>query len=100
MCAINDAKLKVTDQNVSDINGVEPFRGKSGSVSFIGLTHQLIEEGKLVSTPFKENRSLLWVVGPIALISSILIPQFFGLFSEELLKDVVLTGIIFQSIIF
>ncbi|CAI9281754.1 unnamed protein product [Lactuca saligna] len=97
MCAINDAKLKVTDQNATDMNGVEPFRGKSGSVSFIGLTHQLVEEDKLVSTPFKENRSLLWVVGPIALISSILIPQFFGLMSEELLKDVVLTEIVFTA---
>lgn len=101
VCAINDAKsegkLNVTDKSITDINGVEPFGGKSGSVSFIGLTHQLIDEGKLVSSPFKESRSLLWVVGPIAVIASIMIPQFFGLISEDLLKDVVLTEIVFTA---
>ncbi|KAI3522042.1 hypothetical protein L1887_11520 [Cichorium endivia] len=101
MCAINDAKsdvnLKAMNKNVTKIDGVEPFGGKSGSVSFIGLTHQLIDEGKLISTPFKESRSLLWVIGPIALISSILVPQFFGLISEDLLKDVVLTEIVFTA---
>ncbi|KAJ9567499.1 hypothetical protein OSB04_003465 [Centaurea solstitialis] len=100
-CAINDtksdAKPKATDQKVSVSDVVEPFGGKSGSVSFIGLTHQLVEEGKLVSTPFKESRSLLWIVAPIAIISSILIPQFFGIISDELLKDVVLTEIVYTA---
>lgn len=98
VCAINDNKSEaitvVTNQKVSNADGVEPFGGKSGSVSFIGLTHQLVEEGKLVSTPFKESRSLLWVVAPIALISSVLLPQFFGILSNDLIQDVVLTGIV------
>lgn len=56
----------------------EPFRGKSGSVSFGGLTHQSVEESKLVSSPFKENTgSLLWVLAPVALISSLVVPQVF-----------------------
>ncbi|KAL8058925.1 hypothetical protein ABFX02_03G054300 [Erythranthe guttata] len=58
--------------------GEEPFRGKSGSISFGGLSHQSVEESKLVSAPFKEKSgSLLWVLAPVALISSIVIPQFF-----------------------
>ncbi|KAK1422232.1 hypothetical protein QVD17_25199 [Tagetes erecta] len=96
VCAINNTNSKansnVKDQKVANIDGVE-FGGKSGSVSFVGLTHQLVEEGKLVSSPFKESRSLLWVVAPIALISSILIPQFFALLSNDLIQDVVLTEI-------
>ncbi|MFS7999044.1 hypothetical protein Hanom_Chr12g01161361 [Helianthus anomalus] len=52
----------------------------------------MVEEGKLVSAPFQESRSLLWVVAPIALISSVLIPQFFGILSTDLIQDVVLTG--------
>ncbi|XP_021896443.1 uncharacterized protein LOC110813557 isoform X2 [Carica papaya] len=70
-------------------NGVEPFRGKSGSVSFYGLTHQLVEEGKLVSAPFQEDKgSLLWVLAPVALISSLVFPQFFlGSAIEAWLKE-------------
>ncbi|KAJ0834845.1 hypothetical protein HanRHA438_Chr16g0748301 [Helianthus annuus] len=96
VCAIFDANskgdLSVKDQKVTNVDGVEPFGGKSGSVSFVGLTHQMVEEGKLVSAPFQESRSLLWVVAPIALISSVLIPQFFGILSTDLIQDVVLTG--------
>ncbi|XP_068657175.1 uncharacterized protein [Aristolochia californica] len=55
----------------------ESFRGKSGIVSFSGLTNELLEERKLVSSPFKDGTgSLLWIVGPIALISSLVLPQF------------------------
>ncbi|GFQ04209.1 hypothetical protein PHJA_002564800 [Phtheirospermum japonicum] len=58
--------------------GSDPFRGKSGSVSFGGLSHQSVEESKLVSAPFKEESgSLLWVLAPVALISSLIVPQFF-----------------------
>ncbi|KAJ0680835.1 hypothetical protein HanPI659440_Chr16g0628821 [Helianthus annuus] len=99
VCAIFDANskgdLSVKDQKVTNVDGVEPFGGKSGSVSFVGLTHQMVEEGKLVSAPFQESRSLLWVVAPIALISSVLIPQFFGILSTDLIQDVVLTEIIY-----
>ncbi|GJS96025.1 hypothetical protein Tco_0802993 [Tanacetum coccineum] len=95
--AINDTKsegnLNVTDRKVNKVVGFEQFGGKSGSVSFIGLTHQLVDEGKLVSSPFKESRSLLWIVAPIALISSVLLPQFFGILSTDLIQDVVLTGL-------
>ncbi|KAJ0230778.1 Uncharacterized protein HA466_0304940 [Hirschfeldia incana] len=57
----------------------ELFRGKSGSVSFNGLTHQLVEESKLVSGPFQEEDkgSFLWVLAPAVLISSLILPQFF-----------------------
>ncbi|EPS72835.1 hypothetical protein M569_01922 [Genlisea aurea] len=50
--------------------GAEPFRGKSGSVSFIGLTHQSVDEGKLMTSPFREDSgSLLWVLAPAASVS-------------------------------
>nr|XP_043615398.1 uncharacterized protein LOC122587329 [Erigeron canadensis] len=100
-CAVNDStsevNSKVTDKKVSKVDGIEPFGGKSGSVSFIGLTHQMVEEGKLVSSPFKESRSLLWIVAPIALISSVLLPQFLGMLSNDLLQDVVLTEIVYTA---
>lgn len=69
--------------------GVEPFRGKSGSVSFHGLTHQLVEEAKLESAPFEKDKgSYLWLLAPAALISSLILPQFFlGNAVEAYLKN-------------
>ena len=105
VCAANsnpDAKLALSGREGSDSgvpvsgsNGVEPFRGKSGSISFYGLTHQLVEEGKLQSAPFKEEKgSLIWVLAPIALISSLILPQFFLANAiEDILQDVLLVGI-------
>ncbi|KAJ7966688.1 tRNA-processing ribonuclease BN [Quillaja saponaria] len=74
----------------------EPFRGKSGSVSFHGLTHQLVEEGKLMSAPFQEDKgSFLWVLAPVAFISSLILPQFFlGNAIEAFLKDEILIEIV------
>ncbi|GAB2291344.1 hypothetical protein Dimus_025602 [Dionaea muscipula] len=55
--------------------GFEPFRGKSGSVSFHGLTYQSVEESQLISSPFKlDDGSFLWLVAPAALISALLLP--------------------------
>lgn len=78
------------------VNGLEPFHGKSGSVSFYGLTHQSVEEGKLESAPFKQDESsYLWVLAPVAFISSLILPQFFigtivgGFFNDLILKDIV-----------
>ncbi|CAI9763685.1 unnamed protein product [Fraxinus pennsylvanica] len=70
----------------------EPFRGKSGSVSFGNITHHSVEESQLVSAPFKENSgSLLWVLAPVALISSLVVPQFFVVNAvEDFLKNEVL----------
>ncbi|GAB4852042.1 hypothetical protein Ancab_016235 [Ancistrocladus abbreviatus] len=62
----------------SNFSGVEPFQGKPGSVSFRGLSYQLVEERKLESSPFKEGTgSLLWAVAPVALISSLVLPPLF-----------------------
>lgn len=78
----------------SSSNGVEPFNGKSGSVSFHGLTHQSVEEGRLVSAPFNEEKgSFVWLLGPVALVLSLIVPQFFlGSAIEAFLKDEVLVG--------
>ncbi|RWW21582.1 hypothetical protein GW17_00014253 [Ensete ventricosum] len=75
----------------------DPFRGKSGSVSFCGLTHQMMEERKLVSSPFKDGTgSLVWILGPLALISSLVVPQFFlGNIIESVLRDEILAEAIF-----
>ncbi|KAE8735132.1 hypothetical protein F3Y22_tig00000453pilonHSYRG00041 [Hibiscus syriacus] len=81
---------------LSRYGGVEPFRGKSGSVSFHGLTHRLVEESKLTSAPFEEEKgSFLWVLAPVALISSLIAPQFFfsnaieAFFKDETLIELV-----------
>ncbi|CAK9178581.1 unnamed protein product [Ilex paraguariensis] len=77
-------------------NGVEPFRGKSSSISFAGVTHQLVEESKLVSAPSAEGTgSFLWAWAPVALISSLVLPQLFvgtaidEFFSDEILSEIV-----------
>ncbi|XP_028773381.1 uncharacterized protein LOC114730461 [Neltuma alba] len=79
---------------VTRYHGVEPFRGKSGSVSFYGLTHHAVEERKLVSAPFQEEKgSLVWVLAPLAFILSLILPQFFlgnvieAFFKDEILVD-------------
>ncbi|XP_059454217.1 uncharacterized protein LOC132184554 [Corylus avellana] len=116
VCAANsnpDAKLAFSGRESSDSgvpvsgsNGVEPFRGKSGSISFYGLTHQLVEEGKLQSSPFKEEKgSLIWVLAPIALISSLILPQFFLANAiEDILQDVLLvemvTSLLFEVLFY
>ncbi|KAG7024219.1 hypothetical protein SDJN02_13033 [Cucurbita argyrosperma subsp. argyrosperma] len=91
---------------VSALNGVEPCRGKSGSVSFHGLTHQLVEEGKLMSAPFREDKgSLLWVLAPAVFISSLIFPQVFlgdlieAYFKEEILVEVV-TSLVFEVLFY
>ncbi|KAF8406375.1 hypothetical protein HHK36_008462 [Tetracentron sinense] len=96
-----DEKLISPGRRISNVpanafDRSEPFRGKSGSVSFYGLTHQLVEEGKLVSSPFKEGTgSLLWVLAPIALISSLLLPPFFlSNAVDTVLKDEILAEIV------
>ncbi|XP_027354858.1 uncharacterized protein LOC113864865 isoform X2 [Abrus precatorius] len=63
---------------VAEFDRVEPFHGKSGCVSFHGLTHQSVEEGKLESAPFEEKgSSYFWVLAPAAFIASLILPQFF-----------------------
>ncbi|KAK9270036.1 hypothetical protein L1049_025609 [Liquidambar formosana] len=87
---------KKTGITFNGFDGVEPFRGKSGSVSFHGLTHQLLEQRKLVSAPFKEGTgSFLWVLAPVALISSLVLPQFFiGNAIDAVLGDNILAEIV------
>lgn len=77
-------------------NGSEPFRGKSGSVSFQGITHQMVEESKLVSAPFEEKSgSFLWVLAPVALISSLVLPQFFiAVAVDDLIKNATFAEIV------
>ncbi|KAK6256676.1 hypothetical protein QUC31_000135 [Theobroma cacao] len=96
-----NSSLKLTGREnsgvaISRFGGVEPFRGKSGSVSFHGITHQLVEESKLMSAPFQEEKgSFLWVLAPIALIGSLILPQFFfsnaieTFFRDETLVEIV-----------
>ncbi|KAJ0025973.1 hypothetical protein Pint_08887 [Pistacia integerrima] len=102
VCASNsdtEAKLDLSKSEnsgvaVGSFNGVEPFRGKSGSVSFCGLTHQLVEEGKLMSAPFQEDKgSFLWILAPVALILSLILPQFLlGNAVENFFRNEVLIG--------
>lgn len=79
--AVRPANLvspRKSDFRIFARKGSDPLRGKSGSVSFGGLNHQSVEESKLVSAPFKEGTgSLLWALAPVALISALVVPQFF-----------------------
>lgn len=93
------------DVSIIPSYGAEPFRGKSGSVSFHGITHQMVEESKLVSAPFEEKRgSFLWVLAPIALISSLVLPRFFMVVAvDDLIKNETFAEIvssIFSEILF
>ncbi|WOL07824.1 hypothetical protein Cni_G16573 [Canna indica] len=112
--AIKEAKLSKVDsvvggslvgENDSDAilrsgsrarGSYDPSCGKSGSISFCGLTHQILEERKLVSSPFKDGTgSLVWVLGPLALISSLVVPQFFlGSIIESIVRDEILAEIV------
>ncbi|KAJ4963595.1 hypothetical protein NE237_023534 [Protea cynaroides] len=96
-----NAKLKSSGMRSSRLpaevfDRSEPFRGKPGSISFNGLTYQLIEERKLVSSPFKDDTgSFVWLLGPVALISSLLLPQFFlGSAIDAVIKDEILAEIV------
>lgn len=103
LCASNpslDGKLEFSREKDSNapsnaIDAVEPFRGKSGSISFCGLTHQIVEEGKLLSAPFNEEKgSFLWFLAPVALIASFIFPQFFIGNAVEGLQDEILVEIV------
>ncbi|KAK6938748.1 hypothetical protein RJ641_032256 [Dillenia turbinata] len=87
---------RVTSLDVKGFARNELVRGKPGSVSFHGLTHQLVEESKLESAPFKEGTgSFLWVLAPAALVSSLVLPQFFITNSiQAVVGDVVLSEIV------
>ncbi|CAN6447711.1 unnamed protein product [Victoria cruziana] len=70
--------------------------GKSGAVSFCGLTHQVIEEQKIVSSSSQKNiGSFVWFIGPASLIASLLLPQFFlnnfilAFTSNEIFADII-----------
>lgn len=95
----SEANLKFSEEVKVCVD--EPFRGKSGSVSFQGSTHQLVEEGKPVSSPSLEGTShskerigsLLWMLAPVALISSIVLPQLLlSTVIDAFIKDEILLG--------
>ncbi|KAK7409996.1 hypothetical protein VNO78_00451 [Psophocarpus tetragonolobus] len=87
---------QISSVPVTTFNGVEPFHGKSGSISFCGLTHQSVEEGKLESAPFEEKGgSFFWVLAPAAFIASLVLPQFIvDNVVEALLNDMILIDIV------
>ncbi|GAU14338.1 hypothetical protein TSUD_308980 [Trifolium subterraneum] len=96
---VNDAlEVKPNQSSSVVVNGVEvePFHGKPGSVSFYGLTHQSVEEGKLESAPFKqEEKSYSWIWAPVVFISSLILPQFFiSTAVEAFLDDLILKDIV------
>ncbi|KNA09479.1 hypothetical protein SOVF_153290 isoform B [Spinacia oleracea] len=67
--------LRAKQQLSSNFAGVEPFGGKSGSISFYGITHHSVEESKLISSPYKDDGgSVLWILAPVILILSLILP--------------------------
>ncbi|KAK7283333.1 hypothetical protein RIF29_12777 [Crotalaria pallida] len=99
---VNGGLVVRSDQSSSSVpvttsyDEAEPFPGKSGSVSFYGMTHQSLEEGKLESAPFKEEESsYFWLLAPGAFVGCLILPQFFvGNVIEAFLKDVILVDIV------
>nr|GMD89085.1 wall-associated receptor kinase-like 14 [Ipomoea batatas] len=82
--------------SANGISGLEPFQGKTGCVSFAGLTHQLVEERKLESAPSgEEAQSFMWVVAPVALISSFLLPPFLVYIAVDGIKNEVFSDVMF-----
>lgn len=81
---------------VRKFDGVEPFRGKAGSISFYGLTYNSVEESKLVSSPFQRGGgSVLWVLAPLSLILSFTLPPLFISDAVNvLIKDGILAEIV------
>ncbi|KAF3774964.1 hypothetical protein EJ110_NYTH50887 [Nymphaea thermarum] len=70
--------------------------GKSGAVSFCGLTHKVIDKQKTVSSSSQKNiGSFVWFIGPASLIASLLLPQFFlnnfilAFTSNEIVADII-----------
>lgn len=52
--------------------------GKPGFVAFSGGYHQHLKEGEFSLTSSEEgNRSLIWLLGPIALVASVVLPPFY-----------------------
>ncbi|CAH9054343.1 unnamed protein product [Cuscuta europaea] len=89
------------DSNVLDngISRVKPHQGKPGSVSFVGLTHQLVEENKSELAPSeREIGSFRWVIAPLALISSFVFPRFLVDIAIDGLQNDVLSEILTSSI--
>ncbi|XP_078436754.1 tRNA-processing ribonuclease BN isoform X2 [Wolffia australiana] len=88
----NQSPMPVRSSGSLGMMRLEPYNGKSGSVSFCGLTYSALEERQLVSSPFNEGAgSFLWIAGPLALISSLVLPQFFvSGFIEALITDEIL----------
>ncbi|MQL77032.1 hypothetical protein Taro_009462 [Colocasia esculenta] len=68
-----------------------PCPGASGTRARSGHPTR---ERQLVSAPFKEGTgSFLWILGPLAFISSLLLPQIFlSSFVEATIKDDILAG--------
>lgn len=81
----------------SKFPGIEPFGGKSGSVSFYGVTHHVVEESKLFSSPYNDGGSVLWVLAPAVLILSLILPPivisnaFDSVFKNEYLAEIATT---------
>ena len=74
--------------------GIEPFGGKPGSVSFSGITHHVVEGRKIVASPYKDGGgSMLWVLAPLVLISSLILPPIYlsNIF-DNVFENVILAG--------
>ncbi|VFQ65702.1 unnamed protein product [Cuscuta campestris] len=75
-----------------DTSRLEPFQGKPGSVSFVGVTHQLVEARKPEDAQLAgKTGSFRWVIAPVALISSFVLPRFFIDITIDGLRNDVLT---------
>ncbi|KAK8642474.1 hypothetical protein V6N13_011816 [Hibiscus sabdariffa] len=80
----------------SPVSTQDPWLSEQSSPSSSNLLNNLEEESTLKSAPFQEGKgSFLWILGPIALISSLILPQFFFSYAiEAFFKDETLVEIV------
>ncbi|KAL2894674.1 Regulatory protein ADR1 [Bienertia sinuspersici] len=80
---------------MTNFASLEPFGGKPGSVSFYGVTHHVVEERKIVASPYEDGGSVLWVFAPLVLILSLILPPvYLSNFFDSLFKNVILSEIV------
>ncbi|GLJ30795.1 hypothetical protein SUGI_0610970 [Cryptomeria japonica] len=90
----NPFKEHILSSECGALHQSQNVNGKAGFVSFYGATHQHLEEEIPRFTASREGRqSLVWLLGPIFLVATVVFPPFFlrkvfeALFEDSLLTD-------------
>lgn len=89
----NPVKEHILSSESGTLHQNQNINGKAGFVSFYGVTHQHLEEETSRLTLSKGRQSLIWLLGPMFLVATVVFPPFFlrkvfeALFEDSLLTD-------------